>query len=617
MPSFPAAAIGLALVAGLAGCTVGPDYVPPDLALKASFASGDADAAKAAEPDSPWWSAFRDPILNGLVETGLAENLDIGQAVARVATARANAGVKDAAGLPQVDGSGSHTRSGGPGNTTGVTESSSATASGSWVLDLFGKARRTREQGRASIGAAFEDVNAARLALIGEVATDYVTARGYQARLAIARRTLASEKETLSLTKAKFEDGAGSGLDVAQVEGEVASTAAEIPTLEASYREAVFALGVLLGEAPESLLALMNKPAAVPRPAIAVGIGIPADLVRNRPDIRKAERELAGAVAAIGIAQADLYPSLTLSGSISVATSNLVHTALGSWSFGPVLDLPIFDGGERRFTLASKRATAQETLLSYKETVLTAMKEVETAASAYAREHRRRADLARSVEAWRRATDLSRDLYRNGSESLLDLLIRGAVALHERGFPRPEQCRAGHRLHRTEQGRRRRVGGVRGERIPQGLLVRGGHDTRRARVPGALHRCERGHSAGGSARQAAGRNDPSASGIRSPKGHQRRSGSCSIVDCWRSEWLPFSAPRPWRRTTTPSAAAHRSTRRSEFDMDAAGTTDELRMAYWNTLSAEQQADVTTRCKDESDTKPRTEAELKFCQVVVK
>ena len=240
MPSFPAAAIGLALVAGLAGCTVGPDYVPPDLALKASFASGDAGAAKAAEPDSPWWSAFRDPILNGLVETGLAENLDIGQAVARVATARANAGVKDAAGLPQVDGSGSHTRSGGPGNTTGVTESSSATASGSWVLDLFGKARRTREQGRASIRAVFEDVNAARLALISaRSATDYATVRGDQARLSRSRENSGQRKETLGSTKAKFEDGAGSGLDAgAGRRRRPPRPRPKTPTLEASNRDA-------------------------------------------------------------------------------------------------------------------------------------------------------------------------------------------------------------------------------------------------------------------------------------------------------------------------------------------------------------------------------------------
>lgn len=410
----------------LSGCVVGPDHAPPEMALPQKFAEGGTKSAGDVA-DIAWWNAFNDKRLNGYVDQGLSQNLTVLQAMELIIASQANVVASGAGALPSLNASAGETVSGQGGGLRTQTETRSVTDGGlsvSWLLDLFGEYKRAKESASATLDAAYASADVARLSFLSAVVSSYIDARYYQERLAIAHRNLESRRETLNLTKFQLEAGAASRLDVVQAEGLVNSTLSEIPGLETSFRRSVHHISTLLGLPASTLISEFQKGGRQPVANRSVRSGVPADLIRNRPDIRKAERDLASAVADIGVAEAQLYPAIVLGGSISPSyiSSKSVKGNLTSWSFGPSLSLPIFDGGQLRANIDISKSTARQQYLTWKSTVLNAVEEVENALAAVSRDARTVSALRASVKSYEEALQLSTASYRDGASSLLDVL---------------------------------------------------------------------------------------------------------------------------------------------------------------------------------------------------
>ena len=414
----------------LSGCVVGPDYQSPATTLPAKY-SRDGSASTDVTLN-PWWQAFRDPKLNSLVAQGMGENLDVLQALERITEARANVIIAGSGGLPQVNVGASATAEGSDGSfqraSTGSDHSSTKTIGGggdaSWLLDFFGQYRRARESANASLDAAYNDVGVARLAYLSELTVAYIDVRLNQESLALQQQSLASRRDTLQLTEDIREAGAASSLDVVQAEGLVNTTLAELPQYETGFHQAANRIATLLGLPATSVTGGLVKGSAQPVPRFDTKAGIPADLIRNRPDIRREERLLAAATADIGVAESQLYPSITLSGTIDAAriVSSTAAGGLGSWSFGPSLTLPIFNGGRLRANVDVARSLAQQQYLTWKQTVLTAVEEVENALIALRNNYETVAALRKVVETSEESLGLARESYKGGATSLLDVL---------------------------------------------------------------------------------------------------------------------------------------------------------------------------------------------------
>lgn len=406
----------------LAGCSsLGIEYTRPDAKLLSSYASS-GQAGPAVTADTAWWTAFGDKLLNQLMDEGLAQNLTVLQAMERVEAARATARINGVSYQPSVNVAASLTQSGtiSDGSSTSVT-SKSASIDASWELDLFGAGKRTRDKQTANIQAAEEVVNGARLTLIGDIASAYVNVRTYQRRLVLARASLETQRATTDVVKKQLEAGSATELALSQAQGQQQNTAAAIPSLESAVQQSINALAVLLGQEPRAVEGRFAATGRIPRAKGEIGKGVPADLLRVRPDIRQAERELAAAVADIGIKEADLYPSLTLSGALST------NGTTGSWNLGPTITLPIFNRDRLKANVDLAQSTAREQYLAYRQTVLGAVRDVENALVAYNREKSRRAALSASVEAYSRASELSKSLYEGGSATYSELLTAQAA----------------------------------------------------------------------------------------------------------------------------------------------------------------------------------------------
>ncbi|NEJ70325.1 efflux transporter outer membrane subunit [Rhizobium phaseoli] len=415
-----------ALLLLLSGCVVGPDHVPPEMPLPAKFGEGstksDGDVTTVA-----WWNAFNDRKLNGYVQSGLDQNLSIQQAIERINAASANVTVAGAGGLPNLTVGASHTVSGQRGELRtqfDTRNTSGGEAQLTWLLDIFGLYKRSTEGALASLDAAYASADVAKLTLVQDMVSSYIDVRYYQQRLALSKANLKSRQETYELTKFQLEAGAASRLDVVQAEGLVQSTLAEIPGLETNIRISAHHIATLLGLPASALVDELLKGAGQPVFRGSITSGIPADLIRNRPDIRVAERDLAAATANIGVAQAQLYPSISLSGSISPAYINQrgIHGGLTPWSFGPTLNLPILDGGRLRANVKSAQSDAATAYLNWKSTVLTAIEQVENALAAVRRDARTVSALQAQVKTTQETLELSTASYKDGASSLLDVL---------------------------------------------------------------------------------------------------------------------------------------------------------------------------------------------------
>lgn len=412
----------------LSGCIVGPRHTSPETRLPPSYGEGGTTSIGDVSTEE-WWYAFNDSRLNGYISTGLSQNLSVLQAMERIEQAEASVVVAGAASLPKLTANGSHTVSGTRGSLptadSPVANTSNAGLDISWLLDLFGQYRRAKESAHASLDASYASADVQKMALLSSVVSSYIDARYYQERLAITRQNLASRRETLALTKLQLEAGAASRLDVVQAEGLVNSTLSEIPGLETNFRRAAHRIATLLGMPASTFVADLQKGARQPVARSIPRTGIPADLIRNRPDIRAAERRLAAAVSEIGVAEARLYPSIELGGSIIPSYSRLSGSSSGSsnsWSFGPSIVLPILDSGTLRANVDIAKSTAREQYLAWKQTVLNAVEETENALAAIKRDQRTVDALSAAVRSNREALSLSTASYRDGATSLLDVL---------------------------------------------------------------------------------------------------------------------------------------------------------------------------------------------------
>lgn len=423
----------------LAGCAVGPDYKAPEGSdIPAAFSSIDAskDAAKTSKVvDRPahlarWWTAFNDPTLNSLIDRAVQSNLDLKIATARVLEARALRGVADAGLYPSVDARGGYNRNRGSTNTgspfsLGEQSLYSAGIDASWEIDVFGGVRREVEAADADLAAAEEARSDALVTLLAEVARNYAEVRGLQRRLDVANAAVRVQEESVSLTESRLRAGIAGDLEVAQARALLESRRAFVPVITTSHKQALHRLGVLLGQAPASLENELSTVSAIPVPPAEVPVGLPSDLLRRRPDVRQAERALAASNARIGIAEADLYPRFSLTGSFGFESNqvgDLFDWDSRSWNIGPNVRWRIFDGNRIRRQIAAAGARSEAALHAYDKSVLGALEEVENRLVAFSQEQSRRESLEKATAANKRAADLSNDLYKAGLRDFLNVL---------------------------------------------------------------------------------------------------------------------------------------------------------------------------------------------------
>jgi NodT family efflux transporter outer membrane factor (OMF) lipoprotein len=421
------AAAGLGL--GVGGCAVGPQYAEPPSDAPAAWVNGRGLTGEGADL-SRWWSSLGDAQLDGLVERARAGNLDLRLARARLAEARAARGVTAAELFPRVDSSGSYARSrssalGPARGATGENDLFTIGLDASWEVDLWGRIRRGVEAADAEIDAAEESRRDVLVTLLGEVARNYVELRGFQGRLGIARENLRTQEETLELTKSRYKAGLTSELDVQRAEANAATTRSQIPLLEAGIRQASHRLSVLVGRPPGELVDELATARPIPVGPEKVPAGLPSDLLRRRPDIRRAEREIAAATARIGVATADLFPRFSLTGSFGFQSSQvgqLMDSPQRFWSFGPAVRWPVFEGGRIRSNIAVQEAKTEQALATYEKTVLASFEEVENALVSYERERERLSALEGAVRATERSVELSTSLYKAQLSDFLGVL---------------------------------------------------------------------------------------------------------------------------------------------------------------------------------------------------
>ncbi|WP_414884768.1 efflux transporter outer membrane subunit [Sphingomonas sp. Leaf412] len=432
----------------LAGCTVGPDYKPRTTAELGVPAGYSVPAGPTPEDLTRWWQRFDDPVLGRLVERAAAANLDLDQATARLRQAREALVQNRAQLLPTVNGSAGFSRSEtlrGGGQTITLPDGTIQNVGGGggsnfslgldaqYQLGLFGEVRRTVEASGAQYQAAGYDYATTLLTVQQEVARNYVLARLYQAQLANARASLTLQDDNLEIAGFRVQAGLVSSVDQEQARGQRAQTAATVPNIEQQYAAAVARLGVLTAQAPGALRQSMAVPAPIPNGPALVGAGIPADILRRRPDVRAAERALAAATAQIGVAQAALYPNLALTGRVNTNAgvfANLLDTVTGSLFSG--LTQAIFNGGRLRSQVRSQQAAADLALAQYKGVVLTALEDVENAVVALNTARERERQFAIALDAANAAALLSRSQYRSGLTDFTTLSQQEAALLSAR-----------------------------------------------------------------------------------------------------------------------------------------------------------------------------------------
>lgn len=416
------------------GCMVGPSYTRPSVPQQESWHPTEAAAAKPV--DGAWWRGLNDPLLVKYIETGLSQNQDLEAAQARIREARALRGVAAAVLLPEVSSSAAYSRS-------RISENAGLAAQApagflkfeqslfqvgfdaGWEIDLFGGRRREVEAAGARAEASVEAYRDAMVSVMAEIARNYVELRGAQRQLSVAEKNSDIQDKTLALVESKLDAEVGSELEVAQAKAQLERIRAAIPSFRASIRASAHRLAVLTGQTPDSLLEELLATAPIPDPPDMVPVGLPSDLLLRRPDLRRAENDLHAATADIGAATADLYPRFSLTGSSSLDSErfvNLFRGSSGAWSIGPSISWPVFQGGRIRSNIAATEARRDEALARYRQAVLTALEEVETALVRYAERQVERERLALSLESQAKAVEMSQVRYREGVQDFLPVL---------------------------------------------------------------------------------------------------------------------------------------------------------------------------------------------------
>ena len=410
----------------LAGCTVGPDYVPPETELPETFRASVPDADLAPEMLARWWTRLDDPMLDELLERATTANLDLRRAEAQLRQARAQRRVTGSTLLPTVTASGGAQRSesSAEAGSGARTDLYSTGFDASWELDLFGGRRRTQEAADADLQARVEDQRTTLVSVLSEVALNYVDLRLAQRRREVARENVALQERTLEIVRAQYDSGVVNRIDLDRAVANLQTTRAELPRIEQVVTQATNRLSVLVGEMPGTVTELdADRP--IPQPDIDVAVGIPADLLRRRPDIRGAERRLAAETARVGAAMAEFYPKLSLSGSVGLDAldlGSLLGADASRFALGLAGSLPVFNAGRLRAQLEVQDAVQEQALIAYEAAVLGAVEEVENAIVALAQEQVRRATLAEAFAAAERAEAVASTRYEAGAEPFLSVL---------------------------------------------------------------------------------------------------------------------------------------------------------------------------------------------------
>ncbi|WP_161510683.1 efflux transporter outer membrane subunit [Bartonella quintana] len=411
----------------LSGCMVGPNYHKTFFRVPAVWGQKSAQIAEHPVALAGWWRRLDDPVLNVLINYAISGNNSVAVAKARVREARADLGQAVGFLLPSVSNSISGMRSASGQSDASLSQYRSG-FDASWELDFFGRRKRAVEASHYGLEATVEDMRATMVTLLGDVATNYVQMRGWQQKLLIVRQIALSQRKTYELMRARLKAGDVSELDVSNSQAQMANTEADISQMEANLEMSIHRLSVLTGRAPTALKDLLQKnakQAKIPQPKWPITAGIPADILLTRPDLRRAERQYAQATARIGQREADRYPSLTLTGTISTAATaidQLWKNSTIGWSFGPGLRFPFFNGGQIVASVAVARAQRDQAFITYRAAVLGALEDVENALVKLKNEHQRLEKLIVANKASLHSLQLARRLFENGNTSFLELL---------------------------------------------------------------------------------------------------------------------------------------------------------------------------------------------------
>ncbi len=439
----------LAATAGLSACAVGPDYQFPEVALPAHFGGPQQEIVSQATAPQPefvrWWQNLRDPELNRLIERAIAYNPDLEIALTRVQALRTQENIVISNALPSVEASGSIAQGTGNdltkgrastalrsamNNTTLAKETRVGGFDAAWELDLWGKYRRQLEAVQDDAQALNELRNGVLITVVSDVARSYADLRGLQLRLVIARGAVKAASQTADLAQARFNRGLTNELDVTLAKRELAQVQARIPVLIAAIATAESRLAVLVGTYSAEVAPELKKFHGLPRVPSRLRPGVPAELLRRRPDIRQAERQLAGATARIGVATANLFPTVALVGaeglqggevtSASAAKSKPPLTSI--WSFGPGGYWPVLDFGRLDAVINTQELAAHEALVNYKRTILVSVEEVDNAIKQYRAYQQQLRELQVALEQSKRAVTLATERYERGITDFLNLL---------------------------------------------------------------------------------------------------------------------------------------------------------------------------------------------------
>ena len=418
---------------------LGPDYHAPATSAPANWSEPLAGGATTRNAEvANWWITFDDPVLNVADRPG--RQVEPGPCALRklvCASAGLAQRLSESNLWPTVDASASYQRQresehqplrGSLPLPAGVPFENNVYQAGfdaSWEIDLFGGQRRALEAANADVAVSLADRNDVLVSLLAEVARNYVEIRGLQRRLAIAADNIKSQEDTVDLTRARFRNGLTSDLDVSQAAALLANMQSQVPMLEVALEQGMHQLATLIGQEPGALIAELSRQSPIPLIPLDVPVGLPADLLRRRPDVRRAEKLLASATAMIGVQKAELFPKLSLTGDLgllSVSTGDFLSAGSRYFSVGPTLQWRIFDAGRIRANIRVENARQEEALAAYEKTVLVALREVEDALSAYAKEQVRYQHLQQEVEQDRQSVELSQAQYSQGQINFLNVL---------------------------------------------------------------------------------------------------------------------------------------------------------------------------------------------------
>lgn len=415
---------------GLGACTVGPDYQAPNTTFMDKWFSSTSVVVSQEPINTQWWNAFNDPLLTKYIEQSAINNKDVQVAIANISRARAVRRENVGALLPSLDGSADATRSKSSGanssfNSGEIRNIYDAGFDASWELDIFGGNRREIEASEARLGMAMASYNNVMLSTFSDVARNYYEARGMQKRIAITKQNVDLLKQTYDLVNTRMEIGESTQFDVSRAQGEYEATQSRLPNLQAELESNIFSLSVLLGLPPEALLEEMIVTQVLPNAPDIVPIGLRSDILRRRPDVQMAERELAASNADIGAEIANLFPKFYLTGDIGTQArtfGDLFMASAGMWSFGPSMRWSVFEGGAIRARIDIEKAENKAVLASYEKTVLEALSDTEKALTRYGREIETRNKLEQSTQSRREAVRLAQELLDAGEVDYLAVL---------------------------------------------------------------------------------------------------------------------------------------------------------------------------------------------------